>query len=175
MVVHSWERVARFHGAGPLTALEVDEWFLLCMVLPLYYSDLKAKVTGRVTCSDASPTGGGVCYSVGLTPLGKLGAFVGRLKELDVKPSIITFEWFAGIGGMSRALERLHLGTHQAVVCECDQDCVDILRGMLPGCEVWRDICDVTEEDVTGISSTDGLTLRALYRVVEVRAKGCLN
>jgi len=49
---------------------------------------------------------------------------------------------------MSRALERLHLSTHQAAVCECDQDCVDILRGMLPGCEVWKDICEVTEEDI---------------------------
>lgn len=33
-------------------------------------------------------------------------------------------------------------------MCECDQDCVDILRGMLPGCEVWKDICVVTEEDI---------------------------
>lgn len=71
-----------------------------------------------------------------------------RLREIGVKPSIITFEWFAGVGGMSRALERLHLSTHQAAVCECDQDCVDILRGMLPGCEVWKDICEVTEEDI---------------------------
>lgn len=148
MVLHSWERVARFNNGGPLTGKEVDEWFLLCMVLPMYYSDLKAKVSGRVTCSDASESGGGVCYSTGLTPLGKLGAFVGRLREVGVKPSIITFEWFAGIGGMSRALERLHLSTHQAAVCECDQDCVDILRGMLPGCEVWKDICEVTEDDI---------------------------
>ena len=140
MVLHSWERVARFNNGGPLTGKEVDEWFLLCMVLPMYY--------GRVTCSDASESGGGVCYSTGLTPLGKLGAFVGRLREVGVKPSIITFEWFAGIGGMSRALERLHLSTHQAAVCECDQDCVDILRGMLPGCEVWKDICEVTEDDI---------------------------
>lgn len=90
---------------------KIDEWFLLCMVLPMYYSDLKAKVSGRVTCSDASESGGGVCYSPGLTPLRKLGTFVGRLKEIGTKPSIITFEWFAGIGGMSRALERLRLPT----------------------------------------------------------------
>ena len=148
MVVHPWERVARFNNGGPLTGKEIDEWFLLCMVLPMYYSDLKAKVSGRVTCSDASESGGGVCYSPGLTRLRKLGTFVGRLKEIGTKPSIITFEWFAGIGGMSRALERLRLPTHQAAVCECDQDCVDILRGMLPGCEVWKDICVVTEEDI---------------------------
>jgi len=60
MVLHSWERVARFNNGGPLTGKEVDEWFLLCMVLPMYYSDLKAKVSGRVTCSDASESGGGV-------------------------------------------------------------------------------------------------------------------
>ena len=40
------------------------------------------------------------------------------------------------------------MGTHQAVVCECDQDCIDVLRALLPGCEVWKDICEVTEEDV---------------------------
>ncbi len=146
MVEHSWERVARFNHAGPLTGKEITEWMLLCMVL--YYTNLKAPVSGRVTCSDASPTGGGVCYSVGLTPLGRLGSLKERTKPEEGKPSIITFEWFAGIGGMSRALSRLHMGTHQAVVCECDQDCIDVLRALLPGCEVWKDICEVTEEDV---------------------------
>ena len=148
MVVHSWERVARFNHSGPLTGKEVSEWMLLCMVMPMYYTDLKAPVSGRVTCSDASPTGGGVCYSVGLTSLGRWGSVKPRVEPVEDKPSIITFEWFAGIGGMSRALARLHLETHQVVVCECDQDCIDILRSMLPGCEVWKDICEVTEDDI---------------------------
>lgn len=72
MVLHSWERVAHFNSGGPLTGKEVDEWFLLCMVLPMYYSDLAAKVSGRVACSWRSvlqhrpdPTGeaGSICES----------------------------------------------------------------------------------------------------------------
>lgn len=52
MVQASWRRLQSFHGAGPMTSEEIDEWFRLCMALPLAYTDLRARVAHRVTCSD---------------------------------------------------------------------------------------------------------------------------
>ena len=148
MVEASWRRLQNFHGAGPMTSEEIDEWFRLCMALPLAYTDLRARVAHRVTCSDASPSGGGLCYSVGLTPLGELGSRVSRPRGSMEAESYLSIEWFAGIGGMARSLERLGLRTHQAAVCELDADCLGVLRGHLPGCQVWKDIRAVSEEDI---------------------------
>lgn len=117
-----------------MTSEEIDEWFRLCMALPLAYTDLRARVAHRVTCSDASPSGGGLCYSVGLTPLGELGSRVSRPRGSVETENYLSIEWFAGIGGMARSLERLGLRTHQAAVCELDADCLGVLRGHLPGC-----------------------------------------
>ena len=55
----------------------------------------------------------------------------------------IVIEWFAGIGGLSRALERLGLRSKAVAVCEQEAQCLAILRKYLPGCEVWTDICAV--------------------------------
>ena len=119
MVEHAWKRLRQFHGAGPFSPGELDEFLVLCMCLPLAFTNLRAKTLPMVTCSDASPTGGGVCYSTGLSPLGQLSCWISRSIETSEEVDFVTFEWFAGIGGMSRSLERLGLRTHQAVVCEC--------------------------------------------------------
>ena len=140
LVEYSWERINSFHSGGPLTNKEVDEWFTLFLTLPLAYTDLRAKLLRKVSCSDASPSGGGLCISTGVSPLGELGRQVRTISPSGVGDEILTIEWFAGIGGMSRALERLGLRTFQTAVCECDENCLQILRQFLPGCEVWRDI-----------------------------------
>ncbi len=147
----SWDRISRFNSGGPLTMTELDEWFTLCMTLPLAYTNLKAKVSGCVTCSDASPTGGGLCVSRGLTPLGCLGSVERPLTARARGPQFLTIEWFAGIGGMSRALERLGVRTFACAVCECDEDCLAILRQYLPGVVVWKDIKMVSEGDIISL------------------------
>ena len=148
MVDVSWRRLQRFHGGGALTGEEVDEWLRLCMVLPLAYTALRAKVAHRVTCSDASPSGGGLCFSVGLSPLGQLSQHLSGSRPDRDQCSYLSIEWFAGIGGMSRSLERLGLKGHQCAVCELDQNCLVVLRSTLPGCVVWKDIREVTKDDI---------------------------
>lgn len=148
MVDVSWRRLQHFHAAGPLSAGKLDEWLILCMCLPLAYTNLRARLGSQVTCSDASPSGGGLCYSVGLTPLGRWGCLANNRSRPDEDANFVTIEWFAGIGGMSRSLERLGLRTHQAAICECDPNCLSILRGYLPGCEIWKDIRKVTRRDI---------------------------
>lgn len=49
LVEKLWRRITSF-SAGPLRGGEVSEVMLLLSMLPLCYTDLRAKVTGQVTC-----------------------------------------------------------------------------------------------------------------------------
>lgn len=150
-VKRSWRRLHSFHAGDGLNGPEIDEWGLISFLLPLARSDLRARVSGMVTCSDASEFGGGICRTIGTTSLGALALErSGREKEL-CQPSFLVIEWFAGIGGLSRSLKRLKLLPYLVVVCECDPHCVAVLRKVLPGCIVWKDIKRVTRQDVRGI------------------------
>eukprot|EP00971_Amphidinium_carterae_P330859 6464112-Amphidinium_carterae.2 len=51
---------------GPLTAASTQELLHACLVLPLAVTNLKARIDGLITCSDASTTGGGCCASSGV-------------------------------------------------------------------------------------------------------------
>ena len=137
-----WQRVARFSSGQYLKPDEVDELFMMVFTLPLCYTDLRSRVSGRVTCSDASETGGGICSSVDVTCLGTRGTH-GLSRPGPAGQQILVIEWFAGIGGLSRSLERLGLHCQAVAVCEQDPHCLAVLRKFLPGCEVWTDICKV--------------------------------
>ena len=148
LVEHSWKRVHSFNGGRGLSEAEVDEWFRICFLLPLAFTDLRARCSGLVTCSDASEAGGGICRSVGLTPLGRLG--ISPVSPLASKepPKVVVIEWFAGIGGLSRSLERLGIACHRVAVCECDPHCLAVLRKAIPGCVVWKDITEVGRREI---------------------------
>ena len=63
--------------------------------------DFRLQMRDRVTCSDASTTGGGICCSTGLSPAGRLVA-LGQLRPvgnpLDGRPKILSIGLFDGIG-----------------------------------------------------------------------------
>ena len=72
LVERLWTRITKF-SVGPLRRLEVEELLLLVSLLPLCYSDLNAAISGQVTASDASESGGGLTRSTGLSGPGLLG------------------------------------------------------------------------------------------------------
>ena len=134
-----WKRIGAFNRGNAFSAEEVEEVFRMMFLLPLCYTDLRAKVSQKVSCSDASETGGGVCASTGTTSLGKMG-LTGLSAPISSGHDFLVIEWFAGIGGLSRSLERLGLFPKSVAVCEQDPHCLAVLRKFLPGCEVWKDI-----------------------------------
>ena len=148
LVAHSWKRVQSFSPGGGFSAEEVDEWFRILFLLPLAYTDLRARGSGLVTCSDASETGGGICKSVGITRLGKMGLSSVPAPLAFGGPKVLVVEWFAGIGGLSQSLERLGLPCYRVAVCECDAHCLMVLRRSHPGCHVWKDICLVGAAEI---------------------------
>ena len=147
-VKKSWQRLQSFQSGGPLNCGEVDEWFIILSLLPLARTSLRAKVSGMVTCSDASEFGGGICRTTGLSPLGGLALAREPATFSPEPPELLVIEWFAGIGGLSRSLERLKLRSCLVVVCECDPHCIAVLRKFLPGCIVWKDIRKVGRQQI---------------------------
>ena len=53
-----------------LTLDALTEILIALTLLPLGFTDLRATIDGRVTCSDASEGGGGMCVSRGITEAG---------------------------------------------------------------------------------------------------------
>ena len=78
---------------------------------PLARLDFRLDISGQVTCSDASTTGGGVCASAGLTPYGSLaceGSLRGRHPEDHADRKILSVGLFDGIGALRVALDLLN-------------------------------------------------------------------
>lgn len=153
MVEHLWKRVVRFSG-GPLTGKEVMEIDVLLCLLPLCYCNLRAGISGQVTASDASESGGGLVRSVGLAGPGmrnlipKATGLKGIPLQDGDRKEIVVIEWFAGIGGLTRSLERLGIVASGTAVCDQDEHCLRVLREFIPGATQWRDICLVDRKMV---------------------------
>ncbi len=139
----AWDRL-KFHDSHALRPSEVEEWQVLQCLLPLCRTNLRARVSGTVTASDASETGGGLCMTTGLTPLGIRGST--HISEEPREAPILVIEWFAGIGRLSQALSRLGIKPLHVAVCECDD--LAVLRRASPGCTVWKDIKRVSRKEL---------------------------
>ncbi len=151
LVEKLWARVTKF-SAGPLRVSEVDELLGLLLMLPLCVCDLRAKASAQVTASDASESGGGLTKSTGLAGPGRIG-LTSRASVSKGIPlinggthEVIVIEWFAGIGGLTRSLERLGVIASGTAVCDNNVHCLRVLREFIPGCEQWQDITKVTRE-----------------------------
>ena len=149
-IAKSWRRLQAFHAGASLGVGELD-WSVIAFLLPLMRTELRAGISGVVTCSDASEYGGGICRTLGLTSLGRLARCPPSSAASLEAPRILVIEWFAGIGGLSRSLERLGVHPYLVAVCECDPHCIAVLRKFLPGCTVWKDIKTVTRSHIREI------------------------
>ena len=143
-----------------------QEMLLLEAMLPLAQFDLKARVDPVVTCSDACETGGGMCISSRLTRAGQEEAM--RLADhgIQTPPSgsqegklenqkLLVIDLFAGIGGLSVALQKAGVEPHHVVAVENNPDCRRLLRRKFPGTEFCSDVKKFNE----------GLLRKAIGRV----------
>ena len=138
---------------------------LLEALLPLAQFDLKAKVDLVVSCSDASESGGGLCFS-------RL-SWAGRAEtewlmkegsekdpqQLDVEvvseEKILVIDLFAGLGGLEVALEKAGVKVLHSLMVEKDVDCRRLLRRKYLGSDFCSDITKFNE----------GLLKRAMEKV----------
>ena len=97
-------------GSRALAAKVRKELIMGIMLLPLMCYDLRTPVSDLITASDASESGGGVCYSKTLTKVGALRlARELSMQGTGTRDKVGLVELFAGIGGGRMAFDTLGL------------------------------------------------------------------
>jgi len=118
-------------------------------ILPLIQADLRLLTDHRVTVSDASETGGGVCLATGLTETG-YNAFRRELALAEGigGDTVGLVGGFEGIGGARRALEILGIRVTAHFSIEIDPRAQRVTAAAWPGATAVDDIKSVTVEQL---------------------------
>ncbi len=155
-----WKEIGREGNQCRMTSKVVSEILMSCCLQPMKFTDLRAGLSEVVSASDASETGGGLVYANRLSTKGLVEAvaieaevdeFKEEGMETDEKQKVIVFDFFAGIGGLSRALELACLEVHTLIVIEKDADCRRLHRRRWPGCKLVLDIRALDKERIRGM------------------------
>ena len=168
-----WKDIA-FQGAmvSP-SALTVEELLMGGALQPLRFTDLRARLNEVVTASDACETGGGAVYGGKVSMQGirdalAAGQFMDEVPEgadIDEPQTVVVFDFFAGIGGLSQALELAGVRPARLIVVEQDAECRRLNLTRWPGSEAWTDIRKVTkgmlEKVLRSVPDSQGSLLEA--------------
>ena len=113
-----WQFIERFRGYPPFIKFAIPDGVKLeiarfiCLI-PLAKLNFGLLVSGEVTASDASTTGGGITASTGLTGFGQAAAGAkvrGDLADPGDLTAMLTIGLFDGIGALRVAADALGLG-----------------------------------------------------------------
>lgn len=154
-----WAFIESFNKAGchklAIPALVKLEILRCVCLIPLCRMDFRLPMRDRVTCSDASTTGGGICCSTGLSPGGKLVA-LGQLRPvgnpLDGRPKILSIGLFDGIGCLRVALDLIGAQVVGHVSVEKQEEGHRVVEYHFPGTSFMTDVAAITTDDVRGWS-----------------------
>ena len=168
-----------------------DEMMVLEALLPMMATDLKARIDGVVTASDACETGGGATYASRLSRMGseELQSIMDGDVPLeegvssdfrDTAQKVVVIDLFAGIGGLERALQHAKLKPWFVAAVESDPDCRRCLRRKFPGLELVSDIKKVDKNmirrwlrqipDANGVLAGGGSPCQGLSQLSADRA-----
>ena len=131
-------------------------WFL-CLV-PLRRMSFRMDLNPRVTCSDASEHGGGVCSAVGLTRFGEqvaAGSVSGEMKG-SRGGRILSIGLFDGIGCLRVALDLLGCDVAGHFSVEKDPGARRVVEHHFPGTMRYPDVVEIEEKDVKAWALTYG-------------------
>ena len=67
---HVWKEIVQFHGWRPISTTCADELLSCICMVPLIYTHMRASLSSRLFCTDASEFGAGGCETTGLTTAG---------------------------------------------------------------------------------------------------------
>ena len=124
------------------------------------FFNLKASIDAVVTVSDASETGGGLCYASRLTRAGHEEAQLlleGKKApeaplavpgHLSADEQVLVIDLFAGIGGLGESLRKAGIPWKHLVAVEIDPNCRRLLRRVHQGCELVNDITKFNKEAI---------------------------
>eukprot|EP00438_Fugacium_kawagutii_P010981 Skav206612 [mRNA] locus=scaffold1562:77884:84170:+ [translate_table: standard] len=115
---------------------------------PLRFTDWRCELDPYVMATDASESGGGFVIAKGLSRLGRMSALQPEGRDDSLHNGVIVIDFFAGIGGMLRSLQRCGLKWEHHVVIEKDPGCRRLIRRTWPGGSEFTDIEKVTLDDL---------------------------
>eukprot|EP00973_Karenia_brevis_P093802 12419168-Karenia_brevis.AAC.1 len=117
--------------------------------------DSRVPVSGMITASDASSTGGAVTRSVRLTNKGLSSlAQSSGARSLKAQDSVILLSLFDGISGARRSLDLAGINVGLYVSCETDAQACRVTRYAWPDVLEMGDVLSFGEAEVHNIFST---------------------
>lgn len=163
-----WKKIAEDGLHCRVNKKLVQEMLLLGCLQGLKFTDLRSQLSEVVTASDACESGGGIVFANRLSKKGLVEAISleegwdelpSDAGEPDSEQVILVIDFFAGIGGLSRALEMAKIPVSKLVIVESDADCRRLHRRRWPGVVERGDIKRITKKDIRGwMASVTGLT-----------------
>lgn len=124
----------------------IDEIVVGLSLLPLRFTDWRADLDPHVMASDASETGGGFVIAKRLTSEGLEALRNFEKGEFQKRSGIVVFDFFSGIGGLLRSLERAGVVWERHVVIESDRHCRRCVRRTWPGGSEYTDVAKLTRK-----------------------------
>ena len=143
-----WKLIAGESDWPWLTEDVIDEIVTGLSLLPLRFTDWRADLDPHVMASDASEFGGGFVIAKRLTKSGLEALRQFEAGEKEVRTGIVVFDFFAGIGGLVRSLERAGVNWEHHVVIESDRQCRRCIRQTWPGASEYPDVTKMTKDDI---------------------------
>eukprot|EP00438_Fugacium_kawagutii_P016600 Skav236386 [mRNA] locus=scaffold29:74303:80602:- [translate_table: standard] len=143
-----WRLIAQESEAPYLTVKACTEIVVSMCLADFRFTDWRAEVDSFVMATDASETGGGFVMAKRLTKVGREQAERSRERDETGRTGIIVFDFFAGIGGLLRSLERAGVKWEHHVVIESDRQARRCIRRTWAGASEYTDVKRLTKADL---------------------------
>ena len=155
-----WRRVVELGSLKPTQRAplgsEVEHELLRFLALiPLAYMDFRTPISEKVTASDASTTGGGLCVSRQLSPYGVAASMAscrGDVISQDEVGSILVVSLFDGIGALRVAVDSLQVPVAGYVSAEISPEARRVVESWFPEVIAIEDVQNIDEQEVSSWS-----------------------
>lgn len=151
-----WRFMESLKGYPPVVRMPLplkvrQEIFRALCLVPLAQMNFRAAICGRVSCSDASQSGGGICVSKGLTAFGAAASRAsvrGDLPEREDSCEVLSVGLFDGLGALRVACDVLQLPMAGHISVEKEEEGRRIVESYFPDTLFHDDVTTVTLEMV---------------------------
>lgn len=150
--IESFSKGKRYQALPDECRLEIVRFLAL---FPLARMDFRTPMNPRVSCSDASMQGGGVCISSGLSRIGNFassGWLRGSVPENLRDFRILSIGLFDGVGALRVSLDLLGVEVLGHVSVEVNAAATRVVESHFPNVIIVKDVAEVTDQMVHGWS-----------------------